>query len=292
MITIPLNNNILIYVSKSEDNDEKIIFKVKDTHNRYFEKSLDYEEFQDLFEDDMPINKFFEYLENNKPSLLESNEKNEILLKINAKRSMTIILHETNINNKTIKIKDFINEDIPKNNNIINNELEIFKPLKIEIANNEHLNISMSNMKDNYINIIYINKNNNKIYKASYEFDEIKDFYKGLSENYPTTEKGDNEKEIKLKIIYQNKNLTIILKEIALKNDIEIKKLKEKYSDKMKKMKEKYEILYNKNKELKEKIDKEMIKNDEIVRVYLENKLKYEDALKKYNEIQKLSVNI
>ena len=154
------------------------------------------------------------------------------------------------------------------------------------------MNISMSNMKDNYINIIYINKNNNKIYKASYEFDEIKDFYKGLRENYPKTEKGDNEKEIKLKIIYQNKNLTIILKEIALKNDIEIKKLKEKYSDKMKKMKEKYEILYNKNKELKEKIDKEMIKNDEIVRVYLENKLKYEDALKKYNEIQKLSVNI
>ena len=45
MIAIPLNNNVLIYVSKSEDNEEKIIFKVKDTHNRYYEKSLDYEDF-------------------------------------------------------------------------------------------------------------------------------------------------------------------------------------------------------------------------------------------------------
>ena len=60
----------------------------------------------------------------------------------------------------------------------------------------------------------------------------------------------------------------------------------------MKKVKEEYEILSNKNKELKEKIDKEKRKNDEIVRIYLENRLKYEEALKKHEEIQKLSVNI
>ena len=292
MITIPLNNNVMVYLSKSENNDEQITFRIKDAHNRYFEGTYKIEDFQDLFNDNLTIDQFFEYLEKNNPSVLESKNNNEIILKIKAKRSMDIALKETNINNKTIKIKDFINNETPKGDNIIKNEFELFKPLNIEIANNKNLNLSKSNMKNNCINILYLNKNTNKIYKASYEFDEIMEFYKGLLENIPTTEKGDNENEIKLKVIYENKNLTIILKEIELINEVEIKKLKEKYSNKMKKVKEEYEILSNKNKELKEKIDKEKRKNDEIVRIYLENRLKYEEALKKYEEIQKLSVNI
>ena len=63
-----------------------------------------------------------------------------------------IVLKETNINNKTIKNKDFINNETPKDDNIIKNEFELFKPLKIEIANNENLNLSKSNMKNNFIN--------------------------------------------------------------------------------------------------------------------------------------------
>ena len=282
----------MVYLSKSENNDEQITFQIKDAHNRYFEGAYKIEDFQDLFNDNLTIDQFFEYLEKNNPSVLESKNNNEIILKIKAKRSMDIALKETNINNKTLKIKDFINNETPKDDNIIKNEFELFKPLKIEIANKENLNLSKSNMKNNFINILYLNKNTNKIYKASYEFDEIMEFYKGLLENNPTTERGDNENEIKLKVIYENKNLTIILKEIELINEVEIKKLKEKYSDKIKKVKEEYEILSNKNKELKEKIDKEKRKNDEIVRIYLENRLKYEEALKKHEEIQKLSFNI
>ena len=147
-------------------------------------------------------------------------------------------------------------------------------------------------MKRNFINIIYINKNTNKIYKTSYETDEIEDLYKYLQENNIKTEKGDNDNEIKLKINYENKILIIILKEKILINDDKIKKIKEKYYEKIKKAKEMNEKLYNKNKELNEKIEKEKRKNDEIIRVFLENRLKYEESLKKYNDCKKLSLNI
>ena len=294
MTTIKLNNNVNVYLSKSENNEEQILFKISDARNRFFEQSYDFENFQDLFEENINIEEFFDYMEKNHPQVIESQEENEILLKIIAKKSMTIVLKECNKNNNTIKFKDFegIKKETPKNNVDSNNELENFEPLSREIGNNEYLKLNRSNMRYNHINIIYLNKKDNRIFKANYEFEDFKDFYKGLLENNPTTEKGDNKKEIKLKIIYENKNLSIILKEVILINEDEFKNLKEKYYEKMKNIKEKYEKLYNKNKELKEKIEKEKIKNDEIVRIYLENRFKYEEALKKNNEIQKLSLKI
>ena len=156
MITIPLNNNVMVYLSKSENNDEQITFRIKDAHNRYFEGAYKIEDFQDLFNDNLTIDQFFEYLEKNNPSVLESKNNNEIILKIKASRSMDIVLKETNINNKTIKIKDFINNETPKGDNIIKNEFELFKPLKIEITNKENLNLSKSNMKNNCIILLNI----------------------------------------------------------------------------------------------------------------------------------------
>ena len=82
------------------------------------------------------------------------------------------------------------------------------------------------------------------------------------------------------------------MKEKILINDDKIKKIKEKYYEKIKKAKEMNEKLYNKNKELNEKIEREKRKNDEIIRVFLENRLKYEESLKKYNDCKKLSLNI
>ena len=42
------------------------------------------------------------------------------------------------------------------------------------------------------------------------------------------------------------------------------------------------------NNKLKEEIDEEKRKNDEIVRVYLENREKYEEAVKRNSEIRDL----
>ena len=279
MTSIKLNNNIIVYLSKSENNEQQIIFKIKDAHNRFFEQSYDFETFEDLFEENISIEQFFEYLNQNNLQVIERQEENEILLKIIATSSKTIILKETNKNNNTVKINDL-------------EGLNILKPLNKEIGKNEYLKIRGSSIKNNFINIIYLNKNTNKIYKTNYEFDKFKEFYKCLSNTNPTIEKGDNEKEIKLKIIYENEDLSIILKEITLINEDVINNLKEKYNEKMKKIKEEYNILYNKNKELKEKIEKEKIKNDEIVRIYLENRIKYEEAIQKDYDIQELSLNI
>ena len=288
MTTIVLNNNIIIYLSKSENNNKQIIFRIKDSHNKYFEGSCDFENIQDFFEENVIPEKFFEYLEKNHPSIIENKEENEIIIKINAKRNIEIILKEKNPNNNTIKFEDFkeINQETPKNEDNYKIDLELI------IGNNEHLILKNSEMKKNYINILYLNKNINKIYKSYYEPEDIQYFYKSLLENKITTEKGDNDKEIKLKITYKNKILTIILKEILLINEDEIIKLKEKYNEKMKQLKKDNEILYIRNKELKEKIDKEKMKNDEILRIHLKNRLKYENALKKNNDIQKLSLNI
>ena len=184
-----------------------------------------------------------------------------------------------------------MNNETPKNYEI-NSKSKLLNYLNLEIGNNENLIICESNMKKNSINIIYKNKNTNKIYKTNYETDEMEDLYKYLQENILKIEKGDNDKEIKLKINYKNKNLIIILKEKALINEDKIKEIKEKYYEKIKKAKEINEKFYNKNKELKEKIEKEQRENDEIIRIYLENRLKYEESLKKYNDCKKLSLNI
>ena len=281
MASIVLNNNAILYLSTPENNKARLLFKIEDSQKRLFEEQYDFEVIQDLFEEEITHEKFFKYLENNHPYIIEKSEENEIILKIKAKRSIDIILKEiTRMNNET-----------PKNYEI-NSKSKLLNYLNFEIGNNENLIICESNMKKNSINIIYKNKNTNKIYKTNYETDEMEDLYKYLKENNLKIEKGDNDKEIKLKINYKNKNLIIILKEKTLINEDKIKEIKEKYYEKIKKAKEINEKLYNKNKELKEKIEKEQRENDEIIRIYLENRLKYEESLKKYNDCKKLSLNI
>jgi len=284
MISIPLNNNAILHLSKSENNNDEILFKIEDSQKRLFEEQFYFEFIQDLFEENITIEQFFKYLKNNPPLIIEKRKEKEVILKIKAKSSLDITLKE---------IKG-INNETPKNSNNceIKEKSKLLKNLNLEIGNNEKLFVCNSNMKKNFINIIYINKNINKIYKTSYETDEIEDLYKYLQENNIKTEKGDNDNEIKLKINYENKILIIILKEKILINDDKIKKIKEKYYEKIKKAKEMNEKLYNKNKELNEKIEREKIKNDEIIRIYLENRLKYEEILKKYNDCKKLSLNI
>ena len=284
MISIPLNNNTILYLSKSDNNNDEILFKIEDSQKRLFKEEYYFEFIQGLFEENITIEQFFKYLKNNPPSITEKYKEKEIILKIKAKSSLDIILKE-------IKGK---NNETPKNcdNCEIKESSRLLKNLNLEIGNNEKLFVCNSKMKRNFINIIYINKNTNKIYKTNYETDEIEDLYKYLQENNIKTEKGDNDNEIKLKINYENKILIIILKEKILINDDKIKKIKEKYYEKIKKAKEMNEKLYNKNKELNEKIEKEKRKNDEIIRVFLENRLKYEESLKKYNDCKKLSLNI
>ena len=281
MASIFLNNNAVLYLSNPENNKDRILFKIEDSQKRLFEEQYDFEVIQDLFEEEITPEQFFKYLENNHPSIIEKSEESEIILKIKSKRSIDITLKEiTRMNNET-----------PKNYEI-NSKSKLLNYLNFEIGNNENLIICESNMKKNSINIIYKNRNTNKIYKTNYEADEMEDLYKYLQENNLKIEKGDNDIEIKLKINYKNKNLIIILKEKALINEDKIKEIKEKYYEKIKKAKEINEKLYNKNKELKEKIEKEQRENDEIIRVYLENRLKYEESLKKYNDCKKLSLNI
>ena len=281
MASIVLNNNAILYLSTPENNKDRLLFKIEDSQKRLFEEQYDFEVIQDLFEEEITHEKFFKYLENNHPYIIGKSEENEIILKIKAKRSIDIILKEiTRMNNET-----------PKNYEI-NSKSKLLNYLNFEIGNNENLIICESNMKKNSINIIYKNRNTNKIYKTNYEADEMEDLYKYLQENNLKIEKGDNDKEIKLKINYKNKNLIIILKEKTLINEDKIKEIKEKYYEKIKKAKEINEKLYNKNKELKEKIEKEQRENDEIIRIYLENRLKYEESLKKYKDCKKLSLNI
>lgn len=289
MISIPLNNNAILYLSKSDNNNDEILFKIEDSQKRLFKEEYYFEFIQGLFEENITIDQFFKYLKNNPPSIIEKYKEKEIILKIKAKSSLDIILKEIKgKNNETPK------NEIQKNcdNCEIKGKSKLLKNLNLEIGNNEKLFVCNSKMKRNFINIIYINKNTNKIYKTSYETDEIEDLYKYLQENNIKTEKGDNDNEIKLKINYENKILIIILKEKILINDDKIKKIKEKYYEKIKKAKEMNEKLYNKNKELNEKIEREKRKNDEIIRIYLENRLKYEENLKKYNDCKKLSLNI
>lgn len=72
----------------------------------------------------------------------------------------------------------------------------------------------------------------------------------------------------------------------------EIAKLKKEYEEKMKKAKIENEELKKKNKELKEDIEEEKRKNDEIVRIYLNNRQKYEEAVQRNNVIREFEKKI
>ena len=287
MASIILPNNIIVYISKSERYNEKIDFKIKDSHNRYFEETCEFKSIQDIFDKNITQEEFFQYLENHPPSILEKKEENEMILKITAKRTLILVLKiaNVNINNTTIKMKNYqgINN---------NNHSEVSNCLNLDIGNNQSITISKSDMRNDHINIIYFNKNTKQIYKTNYEPDEMTEFYNYIKGKNISIENGDNENEKKLKIEYEGKKMLIILKEILLINKEEINTLKKKYEEKMKHLKETNINLNKRNKELKEKIEEEKRKNDENVRIYLENRVKYEEALKKNEEINKLSVNI
>lgn len=297
MTSIILPNNIIVYISKSERYNDKIDFKIKDSHNRYFEETCEFKSIQDIFDKNITQEEFFQYLENNPPSILEKKEENEMILKITAKRTLILVLKlaNVNINNTTIKMKNYqgINNEISQNeNSLANNHSEVSNCLNLDIGNNQSITISKSDMRNDHINIIYFNKNTKQIYKTNYEPDEINEFYNYIKGKNISIENGDNENEKKLKIEYEGKKMLIILKEILLINKEEINTLKKKYEEKMKHLKEININLNKRNKELKEKIEEEKRKNDENVRIYLENRVKYEEALKKNEEINKLSVNI
>jgi len=297
MTSIILPNNIIVYISKSERYNEKIDFKIKDSHNRYFEETCEYKSIQDLFDKNITQEEFFQYLENHPPSILEKKEENEMILKITAKRTLILVLKiaNVNINNTTIKIKNYqgINNEISQNeNSLANNHSEVSNCFNLDIGNNQSITINKSDMRNDHINIIYFNKNTKQIYKTNYEPDEMTEFYNYIKGKNISIENGDNENEKKLKIEYEGKKMLIILKEILLINKEEINTLKKKYEEKMKHLKEININLNKRNKELKEKIEEEKRKNDENVRIYLENRVKYEEALKKNEEINKLSVNI
>lgn len=297
MTSIILPNNIIVYISKSERYNEKIDFKIKDSHNRYFEETCEFKSIQDIFDKNITQEEFFQYLENNPPSILEKKDENEMILKITAKRTLILVLKiaNVNINNATIKMNNYqgINNGISQNeNSLANNHSEVSNCLNLDIGNNQSITISKSDMRNDHINIIYFNKNTKQIYKTNYEPDEMNEFYNYIKGKNISIENGDNENEKKLKIEYEGKKMLIILKEILLINKEEINTLKKKYEEKMKHLKEININLNKRNKELKEKIEEEKRKNDENVRIYLENRVKYEEALKKNEEINKLSVNI
>lgn len=292
MASIVLNNNAIIYLSQAENDKDKIIIKIKDSRNRFFEDSYDFDFLKNIFDNDIEPKQFFEYLENNHPTISNANQENEIILEIKAKRNIKLIIKEIGAFNNTFKLKETDKGTPNDDEDNINNESEILTHLKLTLEKNEFLILNNSDISKNTVNFVYINKNKNLIYKISQEFDNTQELYKSLNKNKPKIEENNNENEIKLNIIYENKHMIIILKEISLIYNEEIEQLKELYYEKIKKMKQENEKLYAQSQQLKEKIDKEKIKNDEIVRIYLKNREKYEQALKKYDEIKKLSLDI
>ena len=67
-----------------------------------------------------------------------------------------------------------------------------------------------------------------------------------------------------------------------------IEEIKNNYNNTIKEIKEKNKQLMKENEELQKEIDKEKRKSDEIFRVYIENREKYENAVKKNSEIAEL----
>ena len=142
MISIPLNNNAILYLSKSDNNDDEILFKIEDSQKRLFKEEYYFEFIQELFKENITIEQFFKYLKNNPPSIIEKHKEKEIILKIKAKSSLDIILKE-------IKGK---NNETPKNcdNCEIKESSRLLKNLNLEIGNNEKLFVCNSNMKKKF----------------------------------------------------------------------------------------------------------------------------------------------
>ena len=114
-------------------------------------------------------------------------------------------------------------------NKALNENAELKRRLSLEENNKIQLN-----------NIIA--KKNQNCEELKSQLESMKSYVNSNLKEVEWNKSKVNQKESNIKLMKEKlktkdeeiKNLTIILKEIALKNDIEIKKLKEKYSDKMK----------------------------------------------------------
>ena len=179
--------------------------------------------------------------------------------------------------------------------------------------------LKISKIKDNEINLRVCYSQNNKIYEEKYDLREsedlfkyktinMDDFIKISTDNKPEIEMSKNDKEILLKYKINGIKNSIILKELNEKQPQgnsenvdtkappsvifnfteEINKLKNLYDEKINEIKKKNEKLIEENNKLKEEIDEEKRINDERVRVYLENREKYEEAVKRNSEIRDL----
>ena len=189
---------------------------------------------------------------------------------------------------------------------------------KIKLKDNSDLNISK--ITDEQINIELIYIQNKKSYQTKYDLEDlqeyfeskkvtIQDFIKISKNNNTEVIKSKNEREILLVSNINGQKLTIPLKENQnqtqdiydkpmspiennnnniLNLEEEILKLQKEYDEKITKIKEENEILIKENNELKKSLDEEKRKNDEIVRVYLENREKYEEATKRNKNISEL----
>ena len=188
----------------------------------------------------------------------------------------------------------------------------------IKLNNNSIITFSKIPNENDKINIEY-KDSNNITYVTKYDLDEIKEQFnkKTLDEfitfvkiNKPEIMKGDNDGEMKLKIVKikiplsRNTNNPTIIEKKPNKDDSTdspaplagidtiLAEMKKKYEDKIKEAKAINEKYKRKNVELKKKIEEEKRKNDEIIRIYLINRQKYEEAVQRNTKIRELEQKI
>ena len=198
---------------------------------------------------------------------------------------------------------------------------------EVKLGNNLSLKMKLiSDKGENNKEVIFIYEDNNCTYegkeKLKYlEGTEDKQFFENKDNYKYDLEKKENENEIILFISKNNKKLSVSLKNTTTPGEDDIKEpapinnpneilkpkemptpnnnfpeeyiakimgLKTKYHEAIKIIKEENEKLIKDNEQLKKKIDEEKRKNDEIVKVFLENRENYELAVKKNSDITKM----